>query len=303
MLPNSIVVAFDSRVRFEACEQDKSDSTYARVGTLSIPIDPTGSGDDKPGVIVDGRQRVAAIREAAVTSFPVVVTAFVSSNIREKSEQFILINSTKPLPKELVYELLPGTTATLPKALQRRRFPAYLLELLNHEEDSPFRGMIRTATTPHGLVKDSVVLTMLENSLSDGVLYRYRYTENGVGDVDNMLAVLSNFWRAVRQVFVEAWALPIRSSRLMHSAGIISLGFLMDSIADRLRHTQVPTQEQFADDLKPLVSVCRWTDGYWDFGLGMQRKWNEIQNTPKDIQLLTNYLLVQYKSLVFNRAF
>ena len=32
------------------------------------------------------------------------------------------------------------------------------------------------------------------------------------------------------------------------------------------------------------------------------RKWNEIQNTHKDIQLLANYLLVQYKSRVWSRA-
>ena len=32
------------------------------------------------------------------------------------------------------------------------------------------------------------------------------------------------------------------------------------------------------------------------------RKWNEIQNTHKDIQLLANYLLVQYKARVWNKA-
>ena len=35
---------------------------------------------------------------------------------------------------------------------------------------------------------------------------------------------------------------------------------------------------------------------------GCQRKWNEIQNTSKDIQLLANYLLVQHKSLVWNKS-
>ena len=45
-----------------------------------------------------------------------------------------------------------------------------------------------------------------------------------------------------------------------------------------------------------------WTDGYWDFGPGCQRKWNEIQNTSKDVQLLANYLLLQYKSLVWNKV-
>jgi hypothetical protein len=37
----------------------------------------------------------------------------------------------------------------------------------------------------------------------------------------------------------------------------------------------------------------RWTNGFWDFGPGAQRKWNELQNTTRDIQLLTNYLLCE----------
>jgi hypothetical protein len=60
-------------------------------------------------------------------------------------------------------------------------------------------------------------------------------------------------------------------------------------------------EAQFAQDLDALKDVCRWTDGYWDFGPGRQRKWNEIQNTPKDIELLANYLLVQYKARVWSQ--
>ena len=55
--------------------------------------------------------------------------------------------------------------------VQRRRFPAQLLDLLNQEEDSPLRGLIATPTTPTGLIKDNSILKILENSLSDGVLY------------------------------------------------------------------------------------------------------------------------------------
>ena len=33
---------------------------------------------------------------------------------------------------------------------------------------------------------------------------------------------------------------------------------------------------------------------------GKQRRWNEVQNTSKDIQLLSNHLHVQYKSPVWN---
>jgi len=34
--------------------------------------------------------------------------------------------------------------------------------------------------------------------------------------------------------------------------------------------------------------------------MGMQKKWNEVQNISRDIQLIANYLLVQYKRLVWN---
>jgi hypothetical protein len=117
-----------------------------------------------------------------------------------------------------------------------------------------------------------------------------------------MLAVLHAFWAAVAQVFPDAWNIPPRRSRLMHGAGIVSIGFLMDAIADRHRPQGVPTVEQFRQDLEPLREACRWTDGYWDFGPGVQRKWNEIQNTHRHIQLLANYLLVQYKARVWNQA-
>ena len=75
----------------------------------------------------------------------------------------------------------------------------------------------------------------------------------------------------------------------------------MDAIAERHRDSGMPKEEQFREDLLPLNEVCRWTDGYWDFGPGVKRKWNEIQNTSEDIQMLANYLMVQYKALVWSR--
>lgn len=301
MIPNAVVIAFDPRVRFVPAPGKGPQTPYSRVGTLIIKADPDVAPEERPGFIVDGQQRIAAIREADVEAFPVCVTAFITNDVREQTEQFILVNSTKPLPKGLIYELLPSTGATLPTFLQKRRFPAYLLDILNHEEESPLKGLIQTPTTPQGIIKDNSVLKMLENSLSDGVLYRFRYTADGPGDVDSMMAVLTNFWNAVSTVFQGAWNLPPRQSRLMHGAGIVSMGFLMDAISDRYRKSKIPTQDQFAEDLLPLKDVCSWTNGYWDFGPGRQRKWNEIQNTTRDIQLLANYLLVQYKSLVWSR--
>ena len=116
-----------------------------------------------------------------------------------------------------------------------------------------------------------------------------------------MLAVLKNYWRAVRTVFEPAWGLPPRQSRLMHGAGVLSLGFVMDAIADRQMGEEPTPEGVFVADLEPLAEVCKWTHGYWDFGPGAQRKWNELQNTSKDIQLLANHLLYEYKNRVWNR--
>src|SRR5262249_58854262 len=133
-----------------------------------IPVDPALRDEEKPGFIVDGQQRLAAVREADIVSFPICVTAFVTNDIKQQTEQFILVNSTKPLPKGLIYELLPTTETALPTLLARRRFPAYLLDRLNRDGESPLLLLIQTPTTPEGLIKDNSVLRMLENSLTDG---------------------------------------------------------------------------------------------------------------------------------------
>ncbi len=298
MIPNAVVVAFDRPLAFEPAG---AGTGYSRPGTLTIPVGGDSTAMARAGWVVDGQQRLAAIREARVERFPICVVAFVATSTQEQREQFILVNNTKPLPKGLVYELLPATEGALPSPLERRRFPTLLLDRLNLDADSPLRGLVRTPTMPEGLIKDNSLLKLLENSLSDGVLYRFRGRSEDWPDVAGMLAVLKAFWGAVAEVFAPAWAQPPRRSRLLHGAGVIALGFLMDAIADRHRQTGHPDRSVFQADLEPLREVCCWTDGYWEFGPGRQRKWNEVQNTPRDIQLLANYLLVQYKALVWNR--
>lgn len=299
MIPNALVVAFDKRVRFEPLIGAPG-TGYARPGTLLIPVDEGVPDEDKPGWIVDGQQRSAAIRDASIESFPICVTAFITDSDEDQRAQFILVNSTKPLPKGLIYELPPTTKGTLPIPLQQRQFPASLLYRLNYIFRSPLYRMIRTPTTPEGIIKDNSILKMLENSLSDGALYRFRDPLTGRGDEDKMLSLLMDYWSAVRDVFEEAWNQPPRRSRLMHGVGIVSLGFLMDAIFDRYSRSRVPDKADFASDLSQLTEVCRWTSGYWEFGPSSQRRWNELQNTSRDIQLLTSYLLFEYKARVWS---
>lgn len=300
MIPNAIVVAFDTRVKFVPAKGPQS--SYSRTGELVIPTNPKWTPEERPGFVVDGQQRLAAIRDAQIASFPIIVSAFITDDVTEQTEQFILVNSTKPLPKGLIYELLPGTEAVLPTVLARRRVPAVIMTRLNRDRKSPLFEKIHTATNPDGLIKDNSILRMLENSLSDGVLYRIRLGMGGDDDLEPMFGVLYSFWAAVKEVFPIEWELPPKKCRLLHGAGVACLGLLMDGIADRYRSKGLPTKAQFVHDLKALVPVCRWSEGFWEFGPGKQRKWDEIQNTSKDIELLSNYLRLQYNSIVWSRS-
>ena len=79
MIPNALVIAFDKRVTFEPARAT-STCTATRATARSPSRSATTPDDDKPGWIVDGQQRSAAIRDARIESFPVCVTAFITDS-------------------------------------------------------------------------------------------------------------------------------------------------------------------------------------------------------------------------------
>ena len=140
----------------------------------------------------------------------------------------------------------------------------------------------------NGVIADNSMLTMIQNSLTDGILYCLE-------DLEDQLDVLKAFWSAVRDTFGEpAWGELPRKSRLMHGAGIASMGFLMDTIGDRHMRRRELTKKLFARELQTVAPFCNWTEGTWEFGPEKSLKWNEIQNVPGHIQLLSNHLLQLY---------
>ena len=297
ILPNALVVALNDNVCFQPISNGGNEEV--QVGYLEVPIGE--NNDQRAGWVVDGQQRLTALQDAQRPDFQVCVVGFIASSTREQREQFILVNSTKSLPRSLIYELLPATECRLPSFLERRKFPAELVAHLNYDESSPFHERIRMQTHKGGIIKDTSVLKMIEHSLSDGVLHQFRRPETGDYDAEPMLEVLHTFWNAVAEVFPTAWSLPPRQSRLTHGAGIVSMGFLMDTIAD-VHSEEVPTKEEFASHLEPLIPVCQWTEGYWEFGPENRRQWNELQNKSNDINLLADYLLTHYQRLVQNQT-
>jgi DGQHR domain-containing protein len=293
ILPNALVVAFDSRVHFES---DDAGSGLTQAGRLIIPLDESQKEHEKPGWIVDGQQRCAAIRDADVEQFPVYVTAFITDSVAEQRSQFILVNSTKPLPKGLIHELLPSTPAAdLPALLLKKRYPAQLLDRLNYDPDSPLFRRIRTPTTAEGTIKDNSILKMLAMSIEDGALYQWFDPESGAGDTDAMLALLKNFWRGVAETFPTAWNSAPRRSRLVHGVGVLALGALMDEISYELREEGVPSHRLFAEHIGIVAADCHWTSGAWPLAPDDLRRWNELQNTPRDIRALSDYVVRAYR--------
>ena len=114
-----------------------------------------------------------------------------------------------------------------------------------------------------------------------------------------MLRILTSFWTAVGQVFADAWEKPPRQSRLTHGLGILSLGFLMDAIAERLEAVE-PSVAEFEADLELIAPLCAWTAGTWKLG-PYQRKWNDVQNTPRDVQMIADHLLSAYRRALKRR--
>lgn len=292
MLPNAVVVAFDQRVTFEPGTADPN-LDYIMTGELVIPVDESLAEEDRAAWLVDGQQRSAAIRDADVGEFPVAAVGFIAKDEAEQRSQFILVNNTKPLPKGLIHELLPDSTGHLPPAYARRRLPAEVMIKLNSGPRNwlghPFAGRIATPTQPDGYIKDNSVLKMIENSLSDGALYRFR-RDDGTADVAGILEHLNLFWTSVTNVFHHAWDLEPRKSRLTHGVGIQSMGYVMDQVTED-RDLSVEGTGDIEERLCSLRPLCAWTDGVWQMDEADQRRWNSLQNTPNDVRLLTNHLL------------
>ena len=289
LFPNAIILAISPRARFTAARGEKpgGDVRVSEAGTLRIPLPVDGS---RAAWIVDGQQRSIALSQAKDQSFPVPVVAFASEELAVHREQFILVNKAKPLDPRLINELLPEVDAFFPRDLTARKIPSQLIHRLQTSPDSPLRGLIRRVSedASGAVIIDSALIKAIRLSIGSplGALAPFKATADASADVDSMYRILVAYWSAAKAAFPEAWGRPATESRLMHSAGIESMSLLMDRMMSRAApggDLQVHAYEA----LSRIAPHCRWTAGRWN---DLQRDWNEIQNLPRDIKLLSGHL-------------
>lgn len=294
IFPNPIIMALSERVQFHAIRGNRIPGDELGItGTVAIPLPVPGR--PKPAWIVDGQQRAIALSQIKDSDFPVPVTAFVADSVQVQRDQFIRVNNTRPLPRGLVTELLPEVDSKLPPRLALRRAPSELCDVLNTDDRSPMRGMIKRSSTAKAadakaVITDTAVVDMIQESLisPSGCLYPYRNVRQNETDFDGIIHALVTYWSAVRDTFPDAWGKPASRSRLMHGAGIRAMGRLMDRILGIVDARRSDAPQTIREHLELVAPHCRWTSGTWDEN-GM--RWNEVQNVHKHIQELSNYLI------------
>lgn len=272
ILPNPIVVAFTGNLTIE----DEGDE-----GRCTVVIDIE---EGPPGLVVDGQQRLSALMQLE-RDFQVFVSAVACEDEAELRRQFVLINSTKPLPKSLIYELLPQVDG-LPKRLAERSFAAEITAALNFDPWSPLHGLIHQHTNPTGIVRDTAIQRVIMNSVNDGAMRTLLRRPNGR---DVCLKLVADFYHAVKTVFATDWHRHTpKTSRLVHGAGIVALGYVMEVLFDL---DDARTQEEFERGLMCLRGRTAWTSGEWELAGGDKRHWRAIQNVNRDIVLLAQHLI------------
>jgi hypothetical protein len=215
--------------------------------------------------------------------FEVFVSALICRDEAELRRQFVLINNTKPLPKSLIYELLP-TVGDLPPRLSRRSTASDLTARLNFE-NTALKGYIKQHTCPEGIIADTVMQKIIMESLSNGVMRETDPRPQGHG---TLRAADVQFLRRVKKVWPEAWhGQKPHTSRLLHGAGIQAMGDVMEVLAER---AEARTVEDFRSGMECLKDKAAWTTGEWHMD-GEVRRWNGLQNVNRDVALLKHYLV------------
>lgn len=294
IFPNAIILSLSSRCRFTRSRGPNVDDGVVAAGTLEIPI--PGEGEHKPAWIVDGQQRTLALQQAKNHSYPIPVTAFVADTVDVQRDQFVRINSARPLPRGLVTELLPEIAVPINPRLAAKRLPSALVDELSRQEESPFFGLIKRASdTParrrEAVITDTSLVAALEESLNNpgGALFPFRNVASGETDIDGIWSTLLCYWNAVRDTFPDAWGKKPTQSRLMHGVGIRAMGRLMDKVMASINPEDDDAPRRVREDLAAIAPHCHWTSGVWDELGGL--RWNQVQNLPAHIKLLSNYLI------------
>ena len=199
LFPNSIILALSASVRFDAAEDPRTTTGSPRPACSRSRC---AEGGAPPAWIVDGQQRALALREPSAETSR--CRSAPSSPRLSRSSATSSFASTTPsrcpaawspncFPRSRSRCLGLGGQAGAVRDLRPAQRPT----------DSPFRGLIRRASTPRGsgaVITDTSVIDMLRESICSpsGCLFPYRNLATGETDFDAIWRIVVTYWSGVR---------------------------------------------------------------------------------------------------------
>ena len=243
----------------------------ARPVTIVIPADCALR-------LLDGQHRLAALQEAGQLDTALPVVAVHALDPKARRDLHLRANLGRPLQRRQLVDLLPASTTPLPRQLQARSSAVALLGELARRPESPFRGLVRLASTAdaRAIVAPRSLEAVLRRSLEvpSGCLFALRNLATGTDDTGAMLRVLLAFWNAVAAAFPQAWQAGPAESRLLSPPALSALGRCMDASMGAVAPTDPALEAHARRVVEAVRPLCRWTSGRWDVLGGLS--WDDL---------------------------
>lgn len=207
-LPTSIFLATDKLIPFDP-----------ESNTVRIESEKIG-----PFNVVDGQHRIrglvlAAEKDPSLDDFEIPVNIAVNLDAISQMAHFLIVNTTqrsvdKAIEQQIVARLTEliefEKTPVLPKWIQRQvdkgedARALQIVQYLNDEQDSPWRGKIRMANDEDSAGDATINQKTFVTSLKKYVLTPSNPISGEHWSTDKQKKVLANYWRAIATLLVES---------------------------------------------------------------------------------------------------
>lgn len=261
-IPTAVVVALDGKsVSFDA--KKDGDDNQGQHGKLVITL----TGDDKPGLIIDGQHRAFGVAKHSAT-LHLNIVAFIGDDDAERAFQFVVINnSASRVSRDHIRALnLSFDKEALNNRLVQSAGVTLGMKDAKYEDyqyvDSvpPFKGLLNWPTNKNGYIAPNAI----ESALAET---KDRATLLGIEDLerDFFLAI----WSRIKDLFNAAWHedTPEKPSHLLQKVTIIVLTvYVLDSLEAAQRMSDEPldfanekTFETGVDRVLKRIPLDFWT--------------------------------------------
>jgi DGQHR domain-containing protein len=260
-IPTAIVIALDKKA--VTLNMKSGHRGQGGQGTVTIAM----SGQQKPGLIIDGQHRVFGAAKYSETGGAPVnlnVVAFLGGDDSERAFQFVVINNSatrvnkdhvKALNLSFDRERLNNrlvASAGLALALDETKYD----DLQTIDGTEPFKGLLDWPTNASGFIPPNAV----ESALAET---RERAAQLGIEDLER--DVFLAIWIQIRELRRAVWE-PFPKSRLLLKVSIWALTvYILDTMVAAQRSADSPVDFTREDVLNGLVGrvVSRIPEDFW----------------------------------------